>query len=295
MQLATLQSASARAGAEVLCQPGDTVLNFGKVDPLAGGALVTEGQISLLCTGGAIGEGYEIKVSTTDHAGLFRSFRGGNSHEDNDVQFELFSDRNLTRPIGRLENQKLVLRGNFDESGQVHLRGEIFGRVWVRSTAAIVGERIGSIAISFVSPTGVVVGSSVIHISIDLVASCIGLTAEAMDFGVLTDLSGGASTTSVIGVQCTTGTPVKIGIGPGLHADPKSPARYLSDGKKKLAYQLYTDRQQTKAWGSMETNQAMEVVGTGKRTVLSVFGYVFPNADARSGVYHDRVTVTVSY
>jgi spore coat protein U-like protein len=105
------------------------------------------------------------------------------------------------------------------------------------------------------------------------------------------------SGTGTLGVRCTQGATVTIGIDTGAHAGLAAPStRAMQNGAFNLGYDLY--------WEASYTNLWTTIAGAGLRTYIpssnaltniTVYGRIPGGQDVPAGTYNDSVEVTVNY
>lgn len=92
-------------------------------------------------------------------------------------------------------------------------------------------------------------------------------------------------------VDCPQPAQVTIGISSGRAADGNRRMAHQTRGDF-LAYNLYVDSSRVNLWGDGAFGSARAVDAKG-RTVLSVYGAIFPRQDVWVGAYSDTVTITL--
>lgn len=136
-------------------------------------------------------------------------------------------------------------------------------------------------------------------VSASIPHSCKGLSANALSFGTYNPVSMSATDgTTVVTVQCTTGTPVTVALDKGMNGTSPT-ARKLVSGSNSLNYSLFTDISRRTVLGDGVTGgSTIQATGAGLNTNLSftVYGRIpAQQLTAAAGTYTDTVTVTVSY
>jgi spore coat protein U-like protein len=108
-------------------------------------------------------------------------------------------------------------------------------------------------------------------------------------------------TVGTLSVSCSSPDPanstMSIALSPG--ASGTSSARMMQSGIHPLYYNLYTNAARTTVWGdgsgSGETVAASFPTSSRASVKISIYGRIPAQQNAWVGVYHDSVTVTVSY
>ncbi len=122
------------------------------------------------------------------------------------------------------------------------------------------------------------------------------ITAVAdLDFGVLSPpLSTPHDQSASITLQCPSGTPWQIGIGPGHH--PAGGSRRMNNGSGAfVAYQLYRNAGRTLVWGDSLGVDTVSGTGSGAATVVPIHGRIAAQGGVPAGIYTDTVVVTLTY
>ncbi len=117
--------------------------------------------------------------------------------------------------------------------------------------------------------------------------------ATDLDFGNASALTGNRDHTSIIQLQCPTGTAWRLGLDNGQNASGNN-RRMARAGGGLIGYELYRDSGRTQRWGNASPN---DVTGTGNNAVQSqtVYGRVPAQPVTQPGSYTDTITVTLTY
>ena len=150
---------------------------------------------------------------------------------------------------------------------------------------------------------GTVTGS--LPVSATVANSCVISSVNAIAFGAYDPANANASAplkaTGAVNVTCTKGGSVSVALDQGANPTASStcvaPARQMKDsGTDVLAYSIYSDSADTKAWGCDATNEvSFTSASVSTPTALSTYGSIPAAQDVPAGSYNDTVTVTVSF
>ncbi len=118
------------------------------------------------------------------------------------------------------------------------------------------------------------------------------MTFTGYDTAATSDLGG----TVVLGVRCTRGATVTIGIDAGAHAGLAAPStRAMQNGAFNLGYDFYHENTYTTLWTTAGAGLYSFSPATNAPTNISVHGRVLGGQDVPAGLYTDTVVVTVNY
>jgi len=123
-------------------------------------------------------------------------------------------------------------------------------------------------------------------------ASCV-ITVAALPFSTYTG-KGDASTASLT-VICTATTPYNIALSAGTAPNATVAARWMSNGRNRLAYSLCSDAGHTLNWGQTIGVDTVGGTGTGHAQVLTVYGQIAAGQYPKPGDYGDTILATVIY
>lgn len=140
-------------------------------------------------------------------------------------------------------------------------------------------------------------------VSATITASCdIAAGGSVVNFGTQSNITSNRDASTVISVQCTSGTPWSVGLNNGSNASGAQ--RRMTDGASHfINYDLYTDNPRTLPWttttaaGSCTSGAGSCVLGTGTGgfQFITIYGRVpFPQTPV-VGLYTDTVVATVTY
>lgn len=120
------------------------------------------------------------------------------------------------------------------------------------------------------------------------------VSANPLDFGTVTAMSGHAATTN-LSVTCTLDGPYSIALdGGSVSGDVTDRRMQLGPGPEMIEYQLYQDAGHTQVWGDTP-GMMVQGTGTGAPQSVSVFGLVPAQGPKQPGAYQDTITVTVTF
>ena len=137
-------------------------------------------------------------------------------------------------------------------------------------------------------------GNMTVRITIQ--AECKVQTATDMDFGTKGVIDANVDQTSIISVQCTTGTPYNVGLGAGAGSGATIAVRKMtSPASAVINYSLYRDAGYAQVWGTTIGTDTVSGTGNGALQPLTVYGRVPPQSTPGAGVYTDTVAITVTY
>jgi spore coat protein U-like protein len=137
-------------------------------------------------------------------------------------------------------------------------------------------------------------GSMTVRITIQ--DECKVQTASDLDFGTHGVIDADMDQTSVIGVQCTTGTTYDVGLGVGAGASATVAVRKMTGpAAAVINYTLYRNTGRTQLWGITDGTDTVAGTGDGNVQNLTVYGRVPAQTTPATGVYTDTVAITVTY
>lgn len=137
--------------------------------------------------------------------------------------------------------------------------------------------------------------STTFQVKITITETCtISTTAPTdVDFGSNVRSATVAQATGVLNVNCSNGTPYKIGLGSGNYYDGTN-RRMKDAGTNYIAYGLYRTSGTTDVWDNSGTNM-YSATGTGSAQAVNVYGTVSGSTNVPAGNYADTITATISY
>ncbi|MEO8747725.1 MAG: spore coat U domain-containing protein [Rhodanobacter sp.] len=126
------------------------------------------------------------------------------------------------------------------------------------------------------------------------------VSASTLDFGTIGLLTSAVPGTSTLGVQCSNGTPYKVGLDAGQNGGGNVNARKMVLAANRIGYQLYQDPGRTLVWGNsfgggIGATNVVAATGTGNTQNLTVYGLVPSQITPVAGTYNDTIMVTVQY
>jgi len=145
-------------------------------------------------------------------------------------------------------------------------------------------------------PAGAQTATTNFTVQIEITAECLINSATALDFGASGVLSSATTGTSIITVQCTSGTSYDVGLNAGLGAGATVASRKMTGpASATVTYSLYTDAAHTSVWGETIGTDTVSSTGTGAAQAYTVYGQVPAQSTPAVGTYSDTITVTVTY
>lgn len=121
--------------------------------------------------------------------------------------------------------------------------------------------------------------------------SCNLIAATDLNFGQINDLSKDISSSSVVTLACPLNTSWKISLDRGVNANGTT--RRMRKGSDYIAYELYKDAQNSRAWSNSVTEQGS---GSNSSQSIYIYGKVGKSAIVPApGDYQDTITVTLTY
>jgi len=141
--------------------------------------------------------------------------------------------------------------------------------------------------------------TTTITVTASVVAACSSLNASPIAFGNLTPAQS-VSTTGIINVLCSNGTPYVIDLDAGQGGAGAAGRWEMSaTAGVFLNYWLYKDAAHNNIWGTATGGSAASGIGSGSGQSLTVYavtnGFDAFGAPAALGNYTDTVTVTLSF
>lgn len=135
------------------------------------------------------------------------------------------------------------------------------------------------------------------QVKITITESCTVTAGSGSDIDLgshVRSATGNFDNTNNISVNCSSGTPYKIGLKPSNNNNLGAGVLTLSPNT--IPYQLYSNSGYSTIWGDTDPNR-VSAVGTGSAQTIAVYARVVGggNTNVPAGVYVDTVTVTVTY
>jgi spore coat protein U-like protein len=127
-------------------------------------------------------------------------------------------------------------------------------------------------------------------VSATVVSACT-VSGTALAFPTNVNALAGASGSSTVTAVCTNGSAYTIALDQGLHA--ATTQRKMISGSDLLNYALYSDAGHLTAWGGVGTT--VPGTGNGLGQDLTVYGDIPIQTGAKTGVYADTVTATITF
>lgn len=296
-----------------------TPINFGPVDVLSGGAVVTTGQLNVSCTV-VLSDLLSLVLGIAVCPGIGIGSGGASANS-----------RLLVRDGG---TETLSYQLYTNASGQTawggYGGGLLFGNAPLyRIPAPSVGTHVGSWPITAIlgggqslavpgtyrstfsglggtgteiryGTLGNLLGCSALGATLRTSANftvlatvaknCLVSTAD-VNFGSHGILNSNISAAGAVNLTCTKGTNYAVALEAG--AVPAN-QRMMKNGAHSVSYALYQNPQHTQLWGSAPGETASGA-GSGNVASLPVYGLVPPQNTPPAGVYKDTVVITVTY
>lgn len=136
-----------------------------------------------------------------------------------------------------------------------------------------------------------------LSVQITITAACQINSAGPLNFGSNGVLAANVDVNTTIVVQCTTGVPFNVGLGPGAGSGATLANRLMTGGPSNatISYELYTTAGRTTIWGNTSATNWQPGTGTGAAQTFTVYGRVPPQTTPAAGTYNDTVAVTLTY
>ncbi len=129
-------------------------------------------------------------------------------------------------------------------------------------------------------------------VSATVTASCT-VSASPMDFGLSTGtINDPIDSAALLSVSCTNGAAYSIGLDGGQ--SPTASGRTMTSGSGGLAYGLFQDAGRSAPWG-LTPGTTASGYGSGKTDTLPIYGRVFGDQHATTGLYSDTVVIVITY
>ena len=126
-------------------------------------------------------------------------------------------------------------------------------------------------------------------------ATC-NLSATAMNFGTLADLTTAQATTNQIAITCTTGAVYAVALNNGMNGGTSPTNRIMvSPSNQKLRYGIFKDAAHVQAWGATTGSNTLTGTGTGVAQNITAYALLPAQGNPSAGTYSDTVVVTINY
>ena len=126
-------------------------------------------------------------------------------------------------------------------------------------------------------------------------ATC-NLSATAMNFGTLANLTTAQATTNQIAITCTTGSVYAVALNNGMNGGTGPTNRIMvSPSNQKLSYGIFKDAAHVQAWGATTGTDTLTGTGTGVSQNLTAYALLPAQGNPSAGTYSDTVVVTINY
>ncbi|MDB5594459.1 MAG: Spore coat domain protein [Hyphomicrobiales bacterium] len=116
-----------------------------------------------------------------------------------------------------------------------------------------------------------------------------------VNFGTTTGLSVGANGAGRIDLWCTRTTAYIVSLDGGMAQAASPLSRLMSKGPTGITYGLYSDAALTQGWGWTDGRDTLSGTGTGTVQSLTVYGRISAQQTPETGLYSDRVVVSLTY
>jgi len=131
-----------------------------------------------------------------------------------------------------------------------------------------------------------------------VVSNCT-VTAATLNFGttITATIGSNIDVSTQFNVTCANTVPYTVDLGLGAGPSPTFASRQMKQAANTLNYSLYLDNARTQVWGDGVTAGTVHASGTGTGAAqpLTVFGRLFPQSAATTGLYSDTVVITVNF
>lgn len=297
-----------------------TPINFGSMNVLSGGAVVTTGQLDVTCSVGVLDLTSLLLLGIAvcpgigagtggAHAGSRLLVRDGGTET---LSYQIYADANGQTPWGGYAGGLLfgdapLFRipagsvGTHSGSWPIHLvlsGGQSLAPPGTyRSTFSGLGGtgteiRYGSLGNALgCSALGALLRTSANFTVQATVAKDCLVSTEDVNFGSHGVLNSNIFAEGAVNLTCTQGTNYSVALETG--ALPSS-QRQMKNGAQAVTYALFQNPQRTHLWGSAPDETATGA-GTGDSASFPVYGLVPPQTTPPAGIYKDTVVVTVTY
>lgn len=157
------------------------------------------------------------------------------------------------------------------------------------------------VAAGFVGNANAGTDSKTFQVKITITESCKFATAAATDvnFGTVARSENPAAAAGHLTVDCTVGTPYKIGLNEGQNSSAATATadnRRMELGGEYVPYGLYQDSTRSKLWGSETDGLHLTGTGVGNGQDVPVYGMVpTSSTNVPAGTYTDTVTATLTF
>ncbi len=137
-------------------------------------------------------------------------------------------------------------------------------------------------------------GSSIgtFTVSANVTANC-SITAQDLNFGVVSSLPAARDQNTSINVACTNAAPWSVGLSNGSNFSGTRRMR-IEGTSNYIGYDLFRDAARTQAWSTGTGNEAVGT-GTGGNQTLTVYGRVLAQAVPAAGTFVDTVIATITF
>ncbi|MEP7455012.1 spore coat U domain-containing protein [Phyllobacterium sp. SB3] len=152
------------------------------------------------------------------------------------------------------------------------------------------------VALGSSAPAVAVVATGNLGVQIEITAECRVVSADTLNFGPHGLLVANIDATSTITVQCTSGTPYTVGLGPGTSPGATVTTRKMTGtGGATVDYSLFKDSGYLQNWGNVIPADLVSGTGDGASQAIPVYGRVAAQTTPAVGTYNDTVAIEVTY
>lgn len=153
------------------------------------------------------------------------------------------------------------------------------------------------VALGSSAPAVAAVATGNLGVQIQITAECRVVSADTLNFGSHGLLTTNIDQTSNITVQCTSGTPYSIGLGPGASVAATVTTRKMTGpGGATVSYSLFKDSARLQNWGNAIPADLVTGTGNGASQPIPVYGRVAASPTTPAvGLYNDTVAIEVTY
>jgi spore coat protein U-like protein len=289
-------------------------INFGNVSPINGPAATSStGTLSINCSNlGLLGV---PPINVTLCPNLDAGSGGSNSASrlmtgpGGTMSYQIYSDSGDTTPWGSASflafNAVPTISLVSDSSGAIHATRTLYA-VLTNASTAQAGTFSSTFAgesfvwgVNLLTCAGVTLGTVVTPpafiASVQMTVDC-NLTTAPLTFPTSGLIDAGVSAQANLTIACTNNAPFSVSLGPGVTGTGPT-ARRMTKGAESISYGLYKDAAHTLPWGDAAAGAGTiaSATGTGAAQIMTVYGYVPPQATPSPGNYADSVVITLTY
>jgi spore coat protein U-like protein len=300
------------------CSAGMSAIQFGEINPIAGGAVRADGLLTVSCTWPLMSPTPKARVCL-DLGPADNAASDGNramSNGANRLMYQLSPQSGQTPPWGAASAGGTPVAVTLTRpatgttaSTSVRIYGQVLAQqqgvptannasTLYRDSYSAAGTRLafGFYALAEPACAALPAAGAFPFQATATVANNCTITATDMNFGNGAVSSGAQQARSTINVTCTRNDAFRISLNGGAHGNVTDRVMQRVGGGGALHYQLYQDGGRGIPWGDGSMGSAVASgTGTGQPQALQVYGNLPAQAAAAPGSYADTVTATVVF